>query len=241
MRKILSCSDQRTTLKSLEEITGVSASQITQFVKAADKSSFQGAGERVLWESFASEFSLQSPLFYTSFFHSCRRFSPPKASEELLPNHLTIDQIWENIWLSCSDLLTVKSLEDFKFSFKCSKWRDQYFKRVVGDRIRERGPWGFILKEAARRKGKWPEVLNDIRYFVDGTYGVDISERLKERTIPYIIHFRTDDSDPINLGFALLYLYELWDDTPFFSDYKCYSAEGRKIPADCVLSIEKAE
>ncbi len=243
---MLSCSDHETTLRSLEEITGVSSSQITQFIKSTDKSSFQGSGERVLWRSFVSEFSVQPPAFCTSYFHGCRRFSHPNGSEDLLPNNLAIDHMWENIWFNCSDLLPLKSLTDFKTALRFSDQYGQYFQRINGDRVRDRGPWGFIVKDCLKRNGtdhylcRWPEIVSIIINFSEQTFGVDISVRLKRRTAPYIIQFRTGDSDPVNLGYALLYLHEAYDDTPLFPDYKCYSAHGQKISIDCILSIEKA-
>ena len=247
MNHILSCYDRKSTLVSISKITDIFELKIEQFVSSLPCELPNTNPAHYLWNEFQNNFVFQLRPFGTSFFHGCRRFEKPLISMDLLPSPSVTDLIWENIWESCADLLPMDSLHDFKRSFFLSPFCREYSKRVKGSRIRERGPWAFIVRDCLRCRGtshythRLPEILSLIANFVAEEFSIDISGRLNKRTKPYIIQFRTSESDPIDLGYALLHLHEHYKDTPFSYDYKCFSAEGRAVPATNILRIEEVQ
>ena len=236
MKHILSCTNRNDSLISVSKITGIYPTAIESFIESLPKNLSCDNPSDLLWCKFKDSFSLHPSPFVTSYFHGCRRFYKPSLSQDILPNHLIIDDIWGNIWSNCSDLPPMASLQLFKISFLSSAWRREYSNRVKGPRIRERGPWAFIIKDCLAYRAtnhytqSLPEIMKIISNFVSEEFNIDITARLTENTKPYIIQFITEDSELSNLGYALPYLHERYKETPFpYSTYKCYSAEGKII------------
>jgi hypothetical protein len=244
MKHILTCSDYQTALHSLSKITGIAKDNIKFFATSFNKPLDPNNRAAFLWNEFAKQFPLGKISFHISVFHGCRRFVYPKPIEDLLPNHLMIEQLWKNIWEDCSDLLPAKSSDELKFAVRKSSQSHTLFNRVHGDFERERGPWGFLIKDSLSRDNQnhyihdYPEIITAIIRGIQEELDVDIRDRLKEKTRPYIIHFRTSKSHLRYLKTALLYLKEAYSDLPFSNYPICYSEEGNIVPANQILGIE---
>jgi len=252
MNGLIYFSSEAEILKNLSDLTGIPKDDINSFIDTLEQFEKGYSPKRAYWNAFVSHFGIDPApnLQGTVLFHGCRCPRRNTFDEGLLPNHKAIDLIWNQIWEICSDLFEGKDLFSVRNDFEKSedsRGGGGYFKRLEGFRIRERGPWGILVRDAwfleptssdhYLRHG--PEIVSCILNSYPNPH--ELRERYIKNTEPCIVHFRTDFNDPEDLGHGIRFLRDkifcenIHEITDF---YGLKSMEGIPVPKDRILKIE---
>ena len=239
-------------MSTLSTVTEVPESKITEFVETLRNFEKGDHPKRAYWDVFKDRFKIQDDpkINGTIVFHGCRCPKNTKFDEGLLPNHLAIDMLWDHIWQTCQDLFDAECLEVVRRNFENRKdahYLGGYFDRLRGRRIRERGPWGKVVRE------EWFLEGSDSNHYLNGgpeliavilnvfSNSVELRDRYAERTLPCIVHFLTDLCRADYLGYGIHFLRDSRF-SEFYHDYHGYygltSMDGVTIPRGQILKIE---
>ena len=239
-------------MSTLSTVTEVPESKITEFVETLRNFEKGDHPKRAYWDAFKDRFKIQDDpkINGTIVFHGCRCPKNTKFDEGLLPNHLAIDMLWDHIWQTCQDLFDAECLEVVRRNFENRKdahYLGGYFDRLRGRRIRERGPWGKVVRE------EWFLEGSDSNHYLNGgpeliavilnvfSNSVELRDRYAERTLSCIVHFLTDLCRADYLGYGIHFLRDSRF-SEFYHDYHGYygltSMDGVTIPRGQILKIE---
>ena len=246
MIRLIHFRDDAEILRSISDLTDVSQDRVSRFVDGLVAKNTGGDPHIDYWRQFQAEFGAVPDISGTVYFHGCRCPRFTRFEQGLLSNHQVIDLIWEQLWQIVGAHVGAATVEAMKLRFfeGCgSDYRD----RISGRSIRERGPWGKLVRPEwfmARTNSDHylrnaPEIVSIIlnHFSPDGM----LHELYRRETVPCIVHFRTARKDAAVLGHGLLYLRDMrycthW--AQYTHHYGLDSMCGVTVPSEDILEVE---
>jgi hypothetical protein len=256
MTPLFYCKDDKHIYSSISGITGVSQTEVDQFIQqiTCGDTLFHGNPnhERVMLTECTKYFTCSVQPYETCYFHGTRCLPSTTFANGLLPVSDAIDEIWNSLFELVQENETRDSWNSFRKEYEASCEAHQlgrYWWRVNNSRGREAGPWGKLIREEwliNRRSDnhyvdEGPEIITIISMAYKGKAGINLSNRYLEASTRCIVHFRTTRRDKNVLGYALLWLLHKTKcpDSLQHGFYGLESMCGQGVPPDQILEVER--
>ena len=257
MDGILYFYDETKILESISNVTEVDKAEILRFISEFDQNKVKDYSDSPrlhLWNGFRSQFNPLTKIKDTCYFHGCRCYSKADFNDGLLPNHLAIEKIWENLWSIFQTHLPYNTCEEFRRIFEDSdksRRAGGYWWRIRNDQPRQHGPWGKLVREewflpfshSNHYLEHGPEIVKLIINHLEDKYSGEFLQIFIQETEPCIVHFLSGKQNPIKIGHGLKWLLDTSDcvDENDFDYYGLESMEGRVVEKGKILEVEILE
>jgi len=252
--KVLDCESFCTTLLSLETITQVKQANILNFLNNFDMDDFYhknplfGTGDRLLLLKFRKEFDPVMSYDQSNWFHLTRLYNNDDFESGILPLEDVVDDKWDKLYSLISNKISLRDWAEFRKKMEMGALGPHsslYKFRMSNTDFK--GPYAISIKDTAFVSDEIknhdylavPEIIRDICFCFEETFGYDLFKEYSKNSVPCIVKFKTEFSNPDLIGNVLLYIYQTIHEKALNPHCKInYNANGNKIPPEDILKIE---
>ena len=252
--KVLDCESFFTTLSSLETITQVKQANILSFLNNFDMDDFYYrnplylSGDKLLLLKFREKFDPVMSYDQSNWFHLTRLYKNDDFESGILPLVDVVDEKWDILYSLTSDKVSLKEWADFRSKMEMGALGPHsslYKFRMSNTDFK--GPYAISIKDTAFvsdqiRNHNYlavPEIIRDICICFEQTFNIDLFKEYSKNSVPCIVKFKTEFSNPDLIGNVLMYIYQTIHEKALNSNCKInYNANGNKIPPEDILKIE---
>ncbi len=252
---LLDCESYESTLNSISLIFDIDQQKLVKKIKNIDIDSFYEEnpdyyedGKTALLKLFSLKPTIDK--FSIAWFHFTRVLKPFKKEKGLLPLHLALDTIWEELFEIAKDFIDKKSWNIFRQNIReidgC--FSELYYSKTF-DRF-DSGPYAMLnpnIAPIASSIGyhdylRVPEIIEDICECFKIKYGIDIKKIYIKESKPCIIKFMVNKPREDCLKCALYYIYTVIHNKKFSALINtCFDSEGTIIPTSDIMSVNYVE
>lgn len=245
--KILDCESVDSTYESIQSILEVDRGVIDEVFAELNIEQFLGenCGERIFPEdvvpsALTNRSKLPGTFDQTCWFHLTRTFKGNQFENGLLPLPQIINTIYDFLFSLVRDRLSREQWNKFIEEL----YEDSFHRSQITG---ARGPDAFLIRDIAFRGGihdylRVPEIISDICYAFNKTFGFDLLTKFLDNTKPCIVKFSSDMSRAEDFRKAVYYIYLVHHGSEFGSE--CDIARtglGTPIPMDQIVRIDFLE
>jgi hypothetical protein len=253
----LDCRDLDSTLASLADAIGTTASTLEEELRNYDDSRFAGASEdpwllmpREILQSLGTDVStVVERLDGAYYFHGTRAIDPETFRRRgILPLDQMVDEVWSTLRALVRDEISNQDWAAFRRAVEADAGaHDGFLYRLkTGDRMHF-GPFGLVVRETffepqATTSHDYlgcPEIVQDVARCFSAAHGIDLERRFCEASRPSIVKFRSTQLRPGAVNAALCYAYSKLRDNEIGSNSNySFDGEGEPVPPEAIVEVE---
>ena len=255
MPNILDCSNIDSAITSLEPLLGLSNKTIREILVAFDSQAYSNAhpdDSRHLKEFLPVLLRQQgasnnNPDF-AYWFHGTRVLDPGTLGLGLKPLNQQIDQLWQDLFQLAQSWVDGKEWQAFRVKVETVDPLEssKLFRRRLSNSI-DWGPHAVLIRDSIATPDpdvEWnylsgPETITDLCDSFLCHYGQDLLAKFREQSVPCIVKFKDRCHRTDLVGNALAYVYSALHNEPFFTCNACFESEGKAVPSDAIVDVEK--
>jgi len=252
--KVLDCESFYHSLFSLENITNINSEEILDFLQCFDMDAFYQRnplfekGDKLLLYKFKKQFGPIMHYDQSNWFHLTRIYKNDDFQSGILPLIDVVESKWDKLYPLVSNIISEDEWNDFRKNMEMGllgPHSSLYKFRTTNTHFE--GPYAISIKDTAFKTNKIchhnylavPEIIRDICLCFEHNYGYDLFNEYSKNSIPCIVKFKTQFSDPELIGNVLFYMYQTVHNKELNSNCKTnYNAQGCRIPPEDILKIE---
>jgi len=252
--KVLDCESFHDTLFSLENITSINSEDILDFLMCFDMDDFYQrnplyeTGDKIILNKFKKQFNPVMSYDQSNWFHLTRVYKNEDFKSGILPLIDVVESKWDKLYSLISDIISEHEWNKFRINMENGLLgpHSSLYKFRTSNTDFE-GPYAISIRETAFKTDKIrhhnylavPEIIRDICICFEHYYGHDLFSEYKKNSVPCIVKFKTEFSEPELLGKVMFYMYQTVHNKELNSNCKTnYNANGTRIPPEDILKIE---
>jgi hypothetical protein len=252
---LLDCESYESTLSSISVICDIEQKKLIDKISSTDIDSFYAKnpnyyenGNTALWDLLSLKPAIDD--YSIAWFHFTRVLKPFKKEKGILPLHLSLDTIWDELFETAKDSIDKNKWNTFRQNIRGTDgcFSELYFSKTY--KRFDSGPYAMLNPNIAPFASsigyhdylRVPEIIEDICECFKIKYGIDIKSIFIKESKPCIVKFVVNNSREDCLKCALYYIYSIIHNEKLGTLINtCFDSKGTIIPVSDIMSITYVE